>query len=145
MAGGANDIAVAPVDTLSCVLPIEATERQLSWSFGSELSSLTAPIRAGQTVSTLQVWFEGICVAQTDLVAMNQSDIYVPVTEPSLKDDPAEAEDNFGKIVGAVLIVVLIIAALAVVLLLIGRIMRFVAKKAQARRRRRSRRRNRNA
>lgn len=144
VAGSANDVAVAPVDTLYCVLPIDADASQLTWSFGSELNSLNAPIAAGETVSTLKVWYGGICVAQTDLVAMNKAEVYQAYTQPQ-SDDSVEVENNHGMIFAIVIGVVLGVAVLFLVLLLILRIVRIIARKVEIRRRRRNRRRNRNA
>lgn len=141
---GANDVAVAPVDTLYCVLPIGADESELTWSFGSELNSLSAPVQAGDVLSTLQVWYNGICVAQTELVAMNGAAVYQPYTEPQ-KDQPVEQEESYGKIISIIGGVLAGLAVLVLVIWVVARILRIMARKAQTRRRRRNRRRNRNA
>ena len=144
VAGGANEVAVAPVDTLYCVLPKDADANQLTWSFGSELNTLTAPIGERDVLSTLTVWYNSICVAQTDLIAMNKSEIYVPFTEPQEEISEVHNRD-WGKIVTTIFGVLLGVVMLVVVLVLVIRIMRYFARRAQIRRRRRNRRRNRNA
>lgn len=141
---GANDVAVAPVDTLYCVLPIGADADQLTWSFGAELNSLSAPVRAGEVLSKLQVWYGGICVAQTELVAMNRVDVYQAYTQPQ-QDDSVELEESHGKIFAIVIGVLMGLVVLILVLLVVVRIARGIVRKAQIRRRRRNRRRNRNA
>lgn len=144
VSGGSNYVATTPVQTLYCVLPKEADVSQLTWSYGSELNSLSAPIAKEQVLSTLQVWYGGICIAETDLVAMNGVDVYVPFSEPDGNDDEVQEEEH-GAIIAVILGVLLGIAVLIVVAMTVVGMIQKAAVKARVRRRRRNRRRNRNA
>lgn len=144
VSGGSNHVATTPVQTLFCVLPKEADLSQLTWSYGSELNSLSAPLEKGQVLSTLQVWYDGICIAQTDLVAMNGVTVHVPFTEPEGNIDKVQEEEH-GAMAAIIMGVVLGVVILVIVSIAAARMIHKAAMKARARRRRRNRRRNRNA
>lgn len=143
VSSGDCSVATTTENTLYCVLPVDADAAQLTWDWGAELSSLTAPVAKGQVLSTLRVWYAGICVAQAELVAMNPVALYQAYTVPD-ETLPSEQEEEHGTlaagIIGAVLGMVLICLLGWVA---IGALRR-AAQKARIRRRRRNRRRNRN-
>lgn len=144
VAGGSSHAVVAPGKTVYCVLPKGADESLLSWSFGPELNSLSAPVANGQVVSSLQVWYEGICIAQTDLVAMNNVSTTSPAPE-ALQDNVTVQEEFHGEVIANILVGFLAVVIGVFVIILIIRMARRMAAKARIRRRRRNRRRNRHA
>jgi hypothetical protein len=44
-------------------------------------SSLSAPVKAGQKLAVLQVWYGNVCIAQSDLLACNDVAISIPEKE----------------------------------------------------------------
>ena len=68
--GGSSDVFVGALNGASSVIPDSVGSDELVYRFTNEVS-LTAPIEKGQFVSTLEIWCENVCVAQTDLYAMN--------------------------------------------------------------------------
>ena len=57
------------MESVSAVLPETATFGELSFRYTDV--ALQAPISKGEKVSSVQVWHGNVCVAQTDLFAMN--------------------------------------------------------------------------
>ncbi len=89
VSGGENHAVARPVTPLSTVLPVDVDESMLSWTYG-EAAALTAPLEAGAAITTVQVWYGSVCLAQTALVAMNDVKEY---KAPALTDEPqTEAE-----------------------------------------------------
>lgn len=137
---GANDVAVTPADEDRCVLPKEATAQDLVWEH-SKAANLTAPVSKGQTVTAMTVWYNGICLARTDLIAMTDVDIYQAYQTPGGDDQ----EEKNSQILGVVLGIIAGIAVLIFVAMLTIRAINTAMIKARVRRRRRNRRRNRHA
>lgn len=69
--GGDTTLTVGPRTNLSTVLPENLTLDDLTFRYGSEGHRLQAPIRAGDKVCDLEIWYDELCLAVTDLYAMN--------------------------------------------------------------------------
>ena len=137
--GGANDVTVRPANTLSTVLPLNLDPKQLSWVYGPVGDSLTAPLKQGDVISTLQVWYGETCLAQTDLVAMTDVDIY---TEPVRPATPVGFDEElFGQIIAIVLGVIAVLAVIVLGGLMLTRWVRVAAAKSRRKRRRKEQRR----
>ncbi len=138
VSGGANDIVTQPVAELSTVLPIGVDETKLKWIYGDAISGLKAPVEKGQVVSDVQVWYENICLAQTDLVAANRVDTFQqPAPSDSVNDSDGDSSTVWliiGIVLGAV--------ALAVAALFVLRAVSAAKMRRRRQRRRRDRRRN---
>ena len=72
---GDNNVVLGSQVSAYCVLPEGVTLAELNYRYTDVFDSATAPIAAGQILSNVQIWYGGICVAQTDLVAMNSVNI----------------------------------------------------------------------
>jgi D-alanyl-D-alanine carboxypeptidase (penicillin-binding protein 5/6) len=70
IAGGSSGVTIASKEARSSVIPADMTLDQLEYRYVNEVP-LSLPILEGQRVSTLQVWCNNICVAQTDIFAMS--------------------------------------------------------------------------
>lgn len=66
---GSNNLIIGPKDSVSAVIPETATFGELSFRYAD--AALQAPISKGEKVSSVQIWYGNMCVAQTDLFAMN--------------------------------------------------------------------------
>ena len=118
---------------------VTATATDLIWEHSKSVG-LTAPVSKGQTVADITVWYNGICLAQTDLVAMTDVGIYQAYEVPGGEDDQ---EEIHGQILATILGVIAGIAVLIFVAMLLIRAINTAMLKARVRRRRRNRRRNR--
>lgn len=144
VSGGSNHVSVTPDGTLYCVLPKGAEEVLLTWSYGPELDSLKAPIEKGQVLSELKVWYNGICVAQTDLLSMHDVEEYQPYTGEDIHANEIQ-EEQHGELIALILAVIAGAAVLILLSVFLFRIIRDASRRAKIRRRRRNRRRDQNA
>ena len=135
---GATDVVLSPNREMSAVLPVDLNPEQLSWVYGSVSSNIQAPVKSGEVLSTLQIWYQDTCVAQTDLVAMYD----VPVWQaPNDFNQTIDSSDG-GSVIPAVIGVIFGgIAAIVVVWVAVNAIRRAVIKSRRKRRRRQQRRR----
>lgn len=141
VSGGSN-VAVTPMDSVACVLPKNASQEELTWRYDGAVSGLAAPIAEGTAVTDITVWYQGLCLAQTDLVALHSVGKELDYQEP---DDAVLDEQNHGKLLASILAVLLCIVIACVVALVAVRLIRIAVIKARLRRRRKNRRRDRNA
>lgn len=140
VANGANNLVTTPASEAYAILPVELTPEQLRWVYPDNVGTITAPVQAGQKITTVEVWYGDLCIAQSDLLALNSVDVFVPQAEP---DMPASLhEDSAGKIIAIIAGVILGIIVLAFGMLFAIRTVRVAAMRAKRRRRRMNRRRN---
>lgn len=140
VANGSNNLVTTPASEAFAILPAELTPEQLRWVYPDTVGTISAPVEAGQKVTYVEVWYGDLCIAQTDLLAMNAVDVYVPQAEP---DMPANLhEDSAGRLIVIIALVLLGIVALCFAVLFAIRTVRIAAMRAKRRRRRANRRRN---
>ena len=134
---GANNVVTTPANGAAAVLPIGTESNELRWVYGTAPDSLTAPITAGQKITYIEIWYQDLCIARTDLLAINDVDIYTAPVEPELKENILLEEG------GKVFLVILgVIAGLAILLAIVLVVIRQVRiRSMRARRRRRNHRR----
>ena len=131
--GGENDAVTMPVSELSTVLPVEFDETLLNWTFG-DAGNISAPVKAGQLISDVQVWYGSICLAQTQQVAMNDVAVFQAPTSADAAKPVVEGGDS-----GAMWIIVGILGAVAVIVIVMMVIRAISAARLRARRSRRRR------
>lgn len=144
VANGSNHVVTTPADASFCVVPKGVAAEALRWQYQTTIDGLTAPIARGQPVTTLEVWYGDICLAQTDLVAMNAVGIAAILEEDRITEHEKQ-EQKHGEVLALILGIVLGVAVLGVVGLFLVRFIQTALIKARVRRRRKNRRRNRNA
>lgn len=133
VANGASHVVSQATTSVSTVLPIELDESQLKWAYQLKDTTIQAPVKKGQILGTVQVWYGTKCLAQTDMVAMNGVELY---QAPIVPEKPNMIESGSWLMLLLVLIGVIVFAFLAVMGIRTYHIM-----KHQRRQRRRSRRR----
>lgn len=141
---GSNNVVTTPVSDGFCVLPKDIQPDQLRWEYASQVSGLTAPVAQGQPITSIKVWYGDICLASTDLVAMNAVKVYEPYSVPKSAADEKDEEEH-GEILAMILSVILGIAVIVIVGMFLMRLIQTAIIKSRVRRRRKNRRRNRNA
>ncbi len=138
VANGDCQVALSPQISVSTVLPADCTLDDLTYRY-TDIPGLQAPIEKGARLSTLEIWYEDLCVAQADLFALNKVEI-----QQTQSQDAAVGE-NSGSWKTALLIIGTV-AAVIVALVLGVRItaqVRHAAAANRSRRHRRNRRRSR--
>jgi len=136
---GANDVAINPEHSISAVLPVELNETALVWHY--DFGALSAPVEAGQTLGSLQIWYGQICLGETALEAANSATVDTTLVMPFR---PSEMDDR-GSWITVVIIVGIAVFALAVTMIVrwTPRLIRKVQLRLRRKRRRIYRRRTR--
>lgn len=137
---GSTDVILSPDREMSAVLPVDLDPQQLSWVYGSVSNHIQAPVKAGDVLSTLQVWYQDTCVAQTDLVAMYDVAVKSAAVENEQNQPPAN-EENGSVVLTVIGIVVGGIVGIAVVVIGVNAIRNAIKKSRRKRRRKQQRRR----
>ncbi len=139
VSNGASQMAVGPADQVTTLLPSEVTVQDLTVRYEQGNRSASAPVTAGETIDTVQLWYKNICVAQSPLIAKNS------VALAEVEDEDAGAFANTQGLSKALVIVGIILAFVLCVagVLYCVQTVRTAAIRAQHRRRRKSRRRSR--
>lgn len=125
---GSAAVSLGCVSSASTVLPEGVTFNQLNIKYVNGTSELTAPINKGDVVCGVEIWYGGLCVAYTDLYALNGV---------TIAEEIVVREDGGGNIWWIVLLIVLAVATLAVGVLFLLRNRRRIEKFIQSWRRKR--------
>ena len=139
VANGENNVVVGSSESEFSVLPVDADAANLSFRFFDEENAFNAPIDKGQKLSNVQVWYNNICVAETELYAMSD------VRTLSIVTEKKEIKASSGVWQDVLMIAVTIVVILIAIILLVRciGIIRYVIIKKRRRHYGRSRRRNR--
>ncbi len=106
---GDNDLFVTSHQGFSTVLPSQLTLEQLTFTYDELPGGTQVPIKKGQHVGSLQVWHDSLCVAQTEVYAMN--DVFAASQKiVSLKGN----RDGISWLAVLIIIVVVIIAVFVI-------------------------------
>lgn len=68
---GSSNVSLGCADFVSTVLPEGVSLNQLSFRYVNSKNDLSAPIQKGDILCGVEVWYGGLCVAYTDLYALN--------------------------------------------------------------------------
>lgn len=109
---GDSDVYYTTNETFSAVLPSNITMEQLSFQYQDVPGSGQAPIKKGQNLATLEVWYQDTCIAQTDVYAAN--DVAVAENKAGTYYKTASAA-----LVAVIVIVVILAFAVGCVLILL--------------------------
>lgn len=111
---GTSHVAVGPAADVGSVLPSGVGLEDITIRYLTVNEALTAPVALDQPISAMQVWYDDICLAQSNLVAKNavsvksQSGFSQPGEKDGEKDNSA-----FWKTVGIVAVIVAVAVAVA--------------------------------
>ncbi len=141
VANGENQVVGQSATSMDAVIPATARMKNLLYKYMIKGGGLTAPIEKGQTIATLQIWYQNSCIAETELLAMS--------SVRALSGDRLKVEGggigggvDLAGILAFVGVVSLVIFVPFVIYLIINNVRRAVARNKR-RRRRQSRRRSR--
>lgn len=135
---GSADLLIGTQEEAFSVVPEGLAQNELQYRYINE-ASLTAPIEKGQRVSTLQIWYNQVCIAEAELYAMNT----VAVAGTEFSDNTKAGTIDIWKILSVVFGVILAAALLCLTVFLLIRARRRVMIRRQSIRNRRNRRRSR--
>lgn len=115
VSGGENDVVVRPEQALSAALPLELNPLDITYKCYSA-ESIAAPLSAGQSVGTVEVWYQSVCVGKCDLVAMYgvaEPGINSFMLAPTAQEERAITLRNILQIGGIVLLALIVVIAVA--------------------------------
>ena len=135
--GGENSVVVGSAESAYSVLPVDASPTELSFRYYDVENAFVAPVSKGQKMSTVQIWYGNVCVAQTELLAMSE----VRPLAASVEETDTPASDGILKdtlvVIGSVAVglIVLLLAVRCIGLLRMALIRRRRRKYRRSRRR----------
>ena len=103
---GSSYVSTGVKDQVTALLPYGVTYEDLSYRFNEDTTVINAPVKAGDVISTVQVWYNNICLAQADLYAMHDVGIKQVVATEEYID---ESENNGVSILVAVAVIVVLL------------------------------------
>lgn len=103
---GTNDVVAGPDREIVTLLPAGLDLDHLTLRYQKTNGVLTAPVKAGELIDILTVWYGNVCIAQANLITKNGSEV-------SEKAQLA-AQDTSGDGMGAGMTVFLVIVGLLV-------------------------------
>jgi len=129
-------ISTGVKDGVLALLPYGVTYDDLSYRYNEDTTNISAPVKEGDLVSTVQVWHEELCLAQANLYALHDVKVKeVVATEEIIEETKTDPS--------TMLIVVAVIVGLLMVLLFGRRFIFRIIRGHQIRRHRKNRRRSR--
>lgn len=133
---GSNDVVAGPTTEIVTLIPNGVTLEDLALRYQKTNGALNAPVKKGEVIDTMTVWYGNVCIAQSEIVTMNSAKV-------SLSGD--DASGNGGDGIGVGLTIFLVIVGLIVGAAGVLYVIRFVRTgiaRSRRRRRRASRRRS---
>ena len=133
--GGSCMVSLRAKEMIKATLPADVTQADLRYS--TTISSFTAPVKKGQEIGSVQVWYGDLCIGQTALLAMHDvSRVGEGLTELA---PTAELPRSipWGWIIGIILASIVIAGVIAAVIVIDKRNAE-VKKKTRRRRRRKA-------
>lgn len=115
---GKNAVAVGPVNSAEVVLPSNAKIEDLTIRYGNMSGALQAPVKAGEEITSVEVWYGSVCVAYSPVVTLNGS---------ALNEGSMLQENRYGgsgKVWIVVAIILLVMAVLVGAVFLLRRTFR---------------------
>jgi len=137
--GGSSDVTIGTKNPVFSVIPESVDINSLDLRYVNE-TALSAPVQEGQLVSTLQIWCNQICVAETDVFAMSS---VLPAGQVFTEDVIVKKNVNYLRIILYVMGVALAAAMVWVIIFSLSRANRIAQSRRQSRRNSRNRRRSR--
>lgn len=115
--GGDNDVTLAPREDVFTVLPITYEPGTLQFTPAIDPGTLVAPLRAGTTVGTIRVTYQGVVLAETELAAMfsvAKKDSTIRPAPPLPEDEKQIRSENIFKwiLIGVAAVLIAVVAVL---------------------------------
>ncbi len=116
---GSNVVVVTPIEDAWAVLPQEVQAADIVHRYQQLPEGMSAPITKGSNIASVQLWYGSVCVAQTDLVAMNDVAV-APELNAQISEDVIDTGLPLGVtillwIVGVIVAIILVLRASAMV------------------------------
>ena len=136
---GENSVVVGPSETVYTVLPADILSTDISFRYQTTQNALTAPVKAGEYVTTVQVWYGNVCVGQAPVITRNGSVVAELMDQSVMIEENSENFMTALRVIGILAAIAALIGGIYYVVVMVRR----ASRNAQHRRRRRNRRRSR--
>lgn len=107
---GSNAVAIGCTESVSTVLPSGTLYNNLSVRFGNNILNLDAPVKKDEVITTVQIWYGNVCVASSNMIAMNGSD---PELTSSINEPDGFSDTTTTSALDVALIIVALIVGVA--------------------------------
>lgn len=111
VADGTSDVVLGPNVSLSTVLPEDITPADLDFRYTNNI--FTAPVKSGQEISSVQIWYGSLCIAEAQLYALNS------VNHVNSLSVTIEQQNTASEIPVAIIIILAIIGIIVVAIILL--------------------------
>lgn len=105
---GMNYVVAGPSTDAYTVLPSDLTLADLEVRYINNYASLNAPVKEGDVLTTMQIWYKDVCLAQSDLIAKNT--VYAYDSDAAIKIHQRQQSKfmSFVKVLAVILVVVIL-------------------------------------
>ena len=133
---GDSYISAGLKDTVQVLLPTGTTGEDIIYRYDDNTAALHAPVKTRDRITSVQAWYDDICLAQADLYALHDVIVKEAVSSEQIPDETHSTAKSVFVVVSVIIIIF--------VLLLFGRRFIFrIIRSRQVHRHRKSRRRSR--
>ena len=133
---GESYVSTGIIEDVKILLPYGMDYENLDYRYNEETTKISAPVKKGDNISSVQIWHDGVCLAHADLYALH--DVNVALAGPSDEVIHTETSDA-----NKTLVLVAVILVLFLLLLFGRRILFRILHNRRVRRYRHNRRRSR--
>lgn len=137
---GSADVQGMVKGTVDTVLPQGSNLSNIRYEYSLDQETLTAPVKEGDSIGVVRVWYQTKCLAQQELYASATVEKDQPTTIHGASVDPAAPAAPSSGFWHGVLTVVLVILALIAGMLLISYVRAAILRRKRAKRRKNRRR-----
>lgn len=132
---GENHVTACVKNAVQASLPQSVTLDDLNYLYAEESTGISAPVAAGDRLSSVQIWYKDICLAEADLYALHDVDVKEVIETEEIAEDTGSGTFT-------VLVAAAVIVGLLIVLIFGRRVIFRIIRKRQIRRSRSKRRRS---
>lgn len=138
---GDSNVMLGCQKNLSTVLPSGANDDDLIYRYNDVPGAFEAPIKKGEVMSQVEIWYGSVCLGHAELIAMNN--VNSVLQQDELQKDGTTNNTGAGKVILWALLGILAVLAIFVLSAVVIRRIRLATVHRRSRKYRRSRRRSR--
>lgn len=133
VAEGENSVVVGAGEDVYALLPITFDQSMLEFRDVQDSEKLTAPLKKGTAVGTLQIYYDGIMVGEAELLARHSVALEGTVIEEVQNESSIHWILNILKWMGVVILILAVVATAGLLIMRQANILRYQKRKKQQR------------
>lgn len=107
---GECDVVLGSHSDVTAILPAEVKQEELSFRYSDMEQLPQAPIEEGQRLSDVEIWYGNMCIAQSELTAMNS--VHSTAVSQQLPEDKNAGGGVVGVILGVIALILFLMAVI---------------------------------